>query len=80
MCIRDSSNPAPDSGAGRESTWIVKGGMFAGGDAQKTAITVQNTAYAKGAAQISGGYFTSDPTDYLAEGSAVLSSDLGRYP
>ncbi len=75
-----NSNPAPDSGAGKESTLIVKGGMFAGGDAQKTAITVQNTAYAKGAAQISGGYFTSDPTDYLAEGSAVLSSDLGRYP
>ena len=72
-----NGNPAPDSGEGKESTLIVKGGTFVGGDAAKTAITVNKTEYAIGAAQISGGSFSSDPTQFLAEGyTAAKNGDF----
>lgn len=66
-----NDNPPPDSGAGEASTVMIKGGTFIGGDAAKTAITVENTAYAKGGASISGGTFSSKPSEeFFAEGYA----------
>ena len=58
-----NDNPPPDSGAGKDSTVMIKGGTFIGGDAAKTAITVENAAYAKGGASISGGTFSSMPSE-----------------
>lgn len=63
-----NGNPAPDSGAGLESTVMIKGGTFVGGNAEKTAITVNQEEYAIGAASITGGTFSSDPKDFLATG------------
>ena len=66
-----NDNPPPDSGAGEASTVMIKGGTFIGGDAAKTAITVDNTDYAKGGASISGGTFSSQPSEeFFAEGYA----------
>ena len=36
-----NGNPAPDSGAGEESTVMIYGGTFTGGDGGKTAIVVE---------------------------------------
>lgn len=63
-----NGNPAPDSGAGEESTVMISGGTFIGGDTAQTAITVNNTEYAVGAANITGGKFSSDVKQWLAEG------------
>ena len=63
-----NGNPAPDSGAGEESTVMISGGTFIGGDVAQTAITVNNTEYAVGAANITGGKFSSDVKQWLAEG------------
>ena len=62
-----NGNPAPDSGAGEESTVMIKGGTFVGGDAAKTAITVNKTDYAVGAANITGGTFSSNVEEYISE-------------
>ena len=70
-----NGNPAPDSGAGLESTVMIKGGTFVGGDAAKTAITVNKTEYAIGAASISGGTFSSDPKDFLATGYVAKENE-----
>ena len=66
-----NGNPAPDSGAGEESTVCIYDGTFIGGDTGKTAIQVNDEQYAIGAAKISGGNFSSDPTPYLAEGFEI---------
>ena len=72
-----NGNPAPDSGEGEESTLIVKGGTFIGGDGNKTAITVELEDYAIGAARIYAGSFSSDPKDFLADGYiATPSGDM----
>lgn len=60
-----NSNEPPDSGEGEKSTVMIHGGEFIGGDTGKTAITVENTAYAKGAAEIFGGKFSSDVKEYI---------------
>lgn len=74
-----NDNPAPDSGAGEESTLIIYGGLFIGGDSNKTAITVDNTEYAIGAASISGGTFSSNPTDFVKTGhTAVEDGDMWK--
>lgn len=70
-----NGNPAPDSGAGKESTVVIKGGTFMGGDAAHTAISVNQAQYAIGAAKISGGVFSSDPVNYLAEGYVAQQND-----
>lgn len=71
-----NGNPAPDSGEGKESTVMIFGGNFAGGDAAKTAITVNETQYAVGAAKIYGGYFTSKPSEeFLGEDLTYVGSD-----
>lgn len=63
-----NGNPAPDSGNGEEATVMIYGGTFVGGDAAKTAITVNETQYAVGAATIKGGNFSSDVEQWLASG------------
>ena len=60
-----NGNPAPDSGAGKESTVMIYGGTFTGGDAAKTAITVEDQDNAIGGASILGGSFSSDVSDYV---------------
>ena len=70
-----NGNPAPDSGAGLESTVMIKGGTFVGGDAAKTAITVNKTEYAIGAASISGGTFSSNPAAFLATGYVAKENE-----
>lgn len=74
-----NSNPAPDSGKGEESTVMIYGGSFTGGDAAKTAITVDNTENAIGAATIYGGTFSSDPTPYLDEDFKMVQKSDGTY-
>ena len=63
-----NSNPPPDSGAGEESTVMIYGGTFTGGDADKTAITVETEQYAVGGAKVFGGNFSSDVSKYVPEG------------
>lgn len=66
-----NDNSPPDSGAGEASIVMIKGGTFIGGDEEKTAVKVENTAYAKGGASISGGTFSSMPSEeFFAEGYA----------
>lgn len=75
-----NSNPPPDSGAGKDSTAMIKGGTFIGGDAAKTAITVKNAAYAKGGASISGGTFSSKPSEeFFAEGFKPKQNEDGTW-
>ena len=75
-----NSNPPSDSGAGKESTVEILGGTFIGGDADKTAITVENTDHAKGAASITGGQFSSDVKDYIANEHDQLVTETGDTP
>lgn len=75
-----NDNPPPDSGAGEASTVMIKGGTFIGGDAAKTAITVENTDYAKGGASISGGTFSSKPSEeFFAEGFKPEQNEDGTW-
>lgn len=75
-----NDNPPPDSGAGEASTVMIKGGTFIGGDAAKTAITVDNTDYAKGGASISGGTFSSQPSEeFFAEGFKPEQNEDGTW-
>lgn len=74
-----NGNPAPDSGNGEESTVIILGGTFIGGDAGKTGIQVSNQQYAIGAARISGGNFSSDPQAYLVDGFTTKRSEDGMF-
>ncbi|OUN19921.1 hypothetical protein B5G34_16710 [Flavonifractor sp. An82] len=75
-----NDNPPPDSGAGKDSTVMIKGGTFIGGDAEKTAITVDNTDYAKGGASISGGTFSSMPSEeFFAEGFKPEQNEDGTW-
>ena len=75
-----NDNPPPDSGAGKDSTVMIKGGTFIGGDAAKTAITVENAAYAKGGASISGGTFSSMPSEeFFAEGFKPEQNEDGTW-
>ena len=70
-----NGNPAPDSGAGEESTVMIYGGTFTGGDGGKTAIVVEQTDHAIGAAKIFGGTFSSDVARYVAEDRAIVQRD-----
>ena len=70
-----NGNPAPDSGAGENSTVMIYGGTFTGGDSAKTAIYVEQTNHAIGAAKIFGGTFSSDPTAYLKDGYGTTQAD-----
>lgn len=70
-----NGNPAPDSGAGLESTVMIKGGTFVGGNAEKTAITVNQEEYAIGAANITGGTFSSNPAAFLATGYVAKENE-----
>ena len=74
-----NGNPAPDSGAGEESTVIIYDGTFIGGDSAKTAIFVEEEDYAIGAAKISGGVFSSDPIEYVKEGHIVETNADGMF-
>ena len=70
-----NGNPAPDSGAGKESTVMIKGGTFVGGDADHTAITVEQTNHAIGAANITGGTFSSDVKEFLDLSSNMVKDE-----
>ena len=70
-----NGNPAPDSGAGEDSTVMIYGGTFTGGDEKKTAVTVNEEKHAIGAAKIFGGTFSSDPTAYLKDGYGTTQAD-----
>ena len=74
-----NGNSAPDSGAGEESTVIIYNGTFIGGDAAKTAVAVETEEHAIGAAKISGGVFSSDPTKYVKEGHIVETNADGMF-
>lgn len=74
-----NSNPAPDSGAGQASTVMIYGGSFTGGDADKTAVKVDNAAYAIGAAYIQGGDFSSNPSAYVTAADCVVRQQGDRY-
>ena len=74
-----NGKPAPDSGAGEESTVIIYNGTFIGGDKTKTAIYVETEKYAIGAAKISGGTFSSDPTEYVKEGHIAEENADGMF-
>lgn len=72
-----NGNPAPDSGEGEESTVLIYGGAFIGGDAAKTAITVNKAEYAIGAAKIYGGLYSSNPVEYVPNGyEALVEGDM----
>lgn len=60
-----NGNPAPDSGNGESSTVMIYGGSFTGGDAAKTAVSVNEQQHAVGAARITGGTFSSDPGKFV---------------
>ena len=60
-----NGNPAPDSGNGESSTVMIYGGSFTGGDAAKTALSVNEQKYAVVAARISGGTFSSDAGKFV---------------
>ncbi len=70
-----NGNPAPDSGAGENSTVMIYGGTFTGGDPAKTAVTVNKDENAIGAAKIFGGTFSSDPTAYVKNGYGATQAD-----
>ena len=70
-----NGNPAPDSGAGEDSTVMIYGGTFTGGDPAKTAVTVNKDENAIGAAKIFGGTFSSDPTAYVKNGYKAENSN-----
>ena len=67
-----NGNPAPDSGAGEKSTVMIYGGTFTGGDANKTAVSVNQTEYAIGAAKIYAGTFSSNVSKYVADGCVLV--------
>lgn len=73
-----NGNPAPDSGAGKESTVMIKGGTFIGGDADKTAIKVENEKNAVGGANITGGTFSSNVEDFI-DPSTDWQEENGQY-
>ena len=74
-----NSNPAPDSGAGKSSIVLIKGGTFTGGTLGGTAVVVENTDNAVGAASITGGTFSSDVSAYVPAGSAAVEDENGNF-
>lgn len=74
-----NSNPAPDSGAGKSSIVLIKGGTFTGGTLDGTAVVVENTDNAVGAASITGGTFSSDVSAYVPAGSAAVEDEKGNF-
>lgn len=50
----------------------INGGSFSG-------LVAKSTSYSDGAITISGGYYTADPTAYLAAGKAAGTSDRSGY-
>ena len=71
-----NGNPAPDSGAGKESTVMISGGTFIGGDAAKTAIKVDDTENAIGGANITGGTFSSDVEEFVDPSSSIVKDEV----
>ena len=74
-----NGNPAPDSGAGKESTVMISGGTFIGGDAAKTAIFVENEKNAIGGANITGGTFSSDVGEFVDPSSDIEKDESGNW-
>mgnify|MGYP001860898126 CR=1 FL=1 len=74
-----NGNPAPDSGAGEESTVMIKDGTFIGGDAANTAIIVEDMENAIGAANITGGSFSSDVKDFIDPSSDLKPNENGQW-
>lgn len=73
-----NGNPAPDSGAGEESTVMIKDGTFIGGDVANTAIIVEDMENAIGAANITGGTFSSNVEDFI-DPSTDWQEENGQY-
>lgn len=71
-----NSNPAPDSGAGKESTVMISGGTFIGGDAAQTAIKVDDAENAIGGANITGGTFSSDVEEFVDPSSSIVKDEV----
>lgn len=74
-----NGNPAPDSGAGKESTVMISGGTFIGGDAAKTAIFVENEKNAIGGANITGGTFSSNVEEFVDPSSNIKEDEKGNW-
>lgn len=74
-----NGNPAPDSGAGKESTVMISGGTFIGGDAAKTAIKVDDTENAIGGANITGGTFSSNVEEFVDPSSNIKEDEKGNW-
>lgn len=71
-----NGNPAPDSGAGKESTVRISGGTFIGNDAAKTAIVVENEQNAIGGANITGGTFSSNVEEFVDPSSSIVKDEV----
>lgn len=71
-----NGNPAPDSGAGKESTVMISGGTFIGNDAAKTAIVVENEQNAIGGANITGGTFSSNVEKFVDPSSSIVKDEV----
>lgn len=68
-----------EGGYNWDTTVNISGGVFASkGDAVKKYVKDTDTAHER-VISISGGYFTSNPTDYLAKGYVAGSSDKSGY-
>lgn len=74
-----NSNSAPDSGAGKESTVMISGGTFIGGDAAQTAIKVDDTENAIGGANITGGTFSSNVEEFVDPSSNIKEDEKGNW-
>lgn len=74
-----NGNPAPDSGAGKESTVMISGGTFIGNDAAKTAIVVENEQNAIGGANITGGTFSSNVEEFVDPSSNIEEDGKGNW-
>ena len=71
-----NGNPAPDSGAGKESTVMISGGTFIGGDAAQTAIKVDDAENAIGVANITGGTFSSNVEEFVDPSSSIVKDEV----
>ena len=64
-----------DGGAKKEATVVISGGQYSA----PSHVTAVRAADQTGNLTITAGYFTSDPSGYLAEGKAAVESDKAGY-
>ena len=72
-----NNNAGGDGGNRQHATLEIKGGSFTGGDKNTTAVAVDN---ALGGASISGGTFSSDISEFLADGMTQKGDTVVEQP